>query len=56
MDNIMYYLTFISNVLIIVMDFFIILFGLRIILKQKKMKEDLDNIKKEVDIWIKKKS
>lgn len=56
MDNIMYYLTFISNVLIIVMDFFILLFGLKIILKQREMKEELNNIKKEVDIWIKKKS
>lgn len=56
MDNIMYYLTFISNVLIIVMDFFIILFGVRIMLKQKELKEEISNIKKEIDIWIKKKS
>lgn len=56
MNNVVYYLTLISNLLIITVDILFILFGINFWANQNKIKEDIENIKKEVESWTKKKS
>lgn len=52
----LYFLALISNILIIIMDFLVIIFGWRILKKQKQHDKTIYEIKNELMEWTKKKS
>lgn len=52
----LYFLALMSNILIIIVDFLVILFGWRILKKQKQHDNAIDEIKNELMEWTKKKS